>query len=200
MRGAPAKAIQELAGHADLTMTQRYMHLSPATLDAAISLLEQPSGVQSRGDIVETAAPPPKRSIKTGGKLAVRQGFEPWVEVLPLQRFSKPPPSASRPPHRAGKLSIRRGSSSAKSIVPISVPEIVPASFQDGASKGDGLAYGPARRIQRFFPTVIISANRSCALPFPDELASTSSVGPARGTTRGCRGTLRALSRTGTGL
>jgi site-specific recombinase XerD len=77
MRGAPAKAIQELAGHADLTMTQRYMHLSPAALDAAISLLEQPSGVQSRGDIVETAAPPQKRSINTaGGKLAVRRGFE----------------------------------------------------------------------------------------------------------------------------
>jgi integrase len=67
MRGAPAKAIQELAGHADLTMTQRYMHLSPAALDAAISLLEQPSGVQGRGDIVETAAPPSKRPIKPGG-------------------------------------------------------------------------------------------------------------------------------------
>ncbi len=37
MRGAPARAIQELAGHADLTMAQRYMHLSPAALDAAIS-------------------------------------------------------------------------------------------------------------------------------------------------------------------
>jgi site-specific recombinase XerC len=44
MRGAPARAIQELAGHADLTMTQRYMHLSPAALDSAIRLLEQPTG------------------------------------------------------------------------------------------------------------------------------------------------------------
>lgn len=44
MRGAPARAIQELAGHADLTMTQRYMHLSPAALDSAIRLLEHPAG------------------------------------------------------------------------------------------------------------------------------------------------------------
>ena len=40
MRGAPARAIQELAGHQDLATTQRYMHLSPAALDAAIRLLE----------------------------------------------------------------------------------------------------------------------------------------------------------------
>ena len=45
MRGAPARAIQELAGHQDLSMTQRYMHLSPAALDAAIRLLEQPDGL-----------------------------------------------------------------------------------------------------------------------------------------------------------
>lgn len=55
MRGAPARAIQELAGHQDLGTTQRYMHLSPAALDAAIRLLEDPLGdrTQSRGEIVE---------------------------------------------------------------------------------------------------------------------------------------------------
>jgi site-specific recombinase XerD len=42
MRGAPARAIQELAGHQDLATTQRYMHLSQAALDAAIRLLDAP--------------------------------------------------------------------------------------------------------------------------------------------------------------
>lgn len=41
MRGAPARAVQELAGHSELGMTQRYMHLSPAALDAAIQLLDR---------------------------------------------------------------------------------------------------------------------------------------------------------------
>ena len=49
MRGAPARAIQELAGHMDLSMTQRYMHLSPAALDSAIRLLEQPAGPATNG-------------------------------------------------------------------------------------------------------------------------------------------------------
>jgi len=34
MKGAPARAIQEFAGHQDLTTTQRYMHLTPAALEA----------------------------------------------------------------------------------------------------------------------------------------------------------------------
>src|SRR4029450_6424871 len=36
MRGAPARAIQELAGHQDLATTQRYIHLSPAAIYSAI--------------------------------------------------------------------------------------------------------------------------------------------------------------------
>jgi hypothetical protein len=56
MRGAPVRAIQELAGHADLSMTQRYMHLSPAALDAVIKLLDGPQNPRSFGDILKTAA------------------------------------------------------------------------------------------------------------------------------------------------
>lgn len=53
MRGAPARAIQELAGHQDLGTTQRYMHLSPAALEAAIRLLD--AAIESRGGIMEAS-------------------------------------------------------------------------------------------------------------------------------------------------
>lgn len=54
MRGAPARAIQDLAGHQDLSTTQRYMHLSPAALESAIRLLDGAGSVAKFGDIVET--------------------------------------------------------------------------------------------------------------------------------------------------
>jgi hypothetical protein len=62
MRGAPARSIQELAGHQDLRTTQRYMHLSPAALDGAIRLLETAPVTASRGDIVETSTTQLKKS------------------------------------------------------------------------------------------------------------------------------------------
>jgi hypothetical protein len=62
MRGAPAKAIQELAGHENLTTTMRYMHLSPGARTSAIGLLNRRPADdadpaeegQNFGEIVET--------------------------------------------------------------------------------------------------------------------------------------------------
>jgi integrase len=54
MRGAPVRAIQELAGHQEIGTTQRYMHLSPAAIEGAIRLLDQRSGIADGGDILET--------------------------------------------------------------------------------------------------------------------------------------------------
>jgi integrase len=51
MRGAPVRAIQEVAGHRDLATTLRYMHLSPSAVADAIRLLDGPD---VRGDILET--------------------------------------------------------------------------------------------------------------------------------------------------
>ena len=40
MRGAAAKAVQDLAGHQSIAVTNRYMHLAPGALRTAIDLLE----------------------------------------------------------------------------------------------------------------------------------------------------------------
>ena len=73
MPGAPSRTIQELGGHPELGMTQRYMHLSPAALNSAIRLLDQPFSVQTLGDIFETRRVSEERSI---GRLDGGQ-FEP---------------------------------------------------------------------------------------------------------------------------
>ena len=74
MRGAPPRAIQELAGHRELGMTQRFMHLSPAfgcstNRDANVVLDDRAAGLtvsdaprlQKFGDGVETR---PRRTIE----------------------------------------------------------------------------------------------------------------------------------------
>jgi hypothetical protein len=54
MRGAPARAIQELAGHTELSATQRYIHLSPAAIEGAIRLLDHPKPAHGFGHMLET--------------------------------------------------------------------------------------------------------------------------------------------------
>jgi site-specific recombinase XerD len=44
MRGVPVRTIQELAGHASITTTMRYMHLTPSAMDEAIRVLEHGGG------------------------------------------------------------------------------------------------------------------------------------------------------------
>jgi integrase len=56
MRGAAPRAIQEVAGHQDLATTQRYLHLSPAAVEGAIRLLDQPAPQFARGNTVATAS------------------------------------------------------------------------------------------------------------------------------------------------
>jgi hypothetical protein len=69
MRGAPARAIQELAGHQDLSTTRRYMHLSPAVLDAAIRLLRTTPPRSTRA-----------RQIATRGSWCRRHGLPKCLE------------------------------------------------------------------------------------------------------------------------
>jgi integrase len=56
MRGVPARAIQELAGHTELATTQRYMHSIAAVIEAAIRLLESPGVLLGRGEEREVGA------------------------------------------------------------------------------------------------------------------------------------------------
>jgi hypothetical protein len=55
IRGAAMRSVQELVGHQDLTMTQRYSHLSPAALIDTIRLLEARAADTERGEMLETA-------------------------------------------------------------------------------------------------------------------------------------------------
>jgi integrase len=54
MQGAPMRRVQELVGHQSLAMTQRYSHLTPASLDSTIRLLDNRPVRRAVGDNLET--------------------------------------------------------------------------------------------------------------------------------------------------
>jgi len=49
------ECLAELAGHADLTTTMRYMHLAKGSKEAVIAVLDQPA--PRSGDLLETQTP-----------------------------------------------------------------------------------------------------------------------------------------------
>ena len=75
MRGAPARAIQELAGHQDLSTTQRYMHLSPSAVENAIRLLETRGVLPGHGNIVATEEGSASNSLLQKNLFGVGDGY-----------------------------------------------------------------------------------------------------------------------------
>ena len=67
MAGVPVRAIQEMAGHADITTTMKYMHLAPGFTDDAIGILERHHGATAGPSDVDevrrTAARPGLRRV-----------------------------------------------------------------------------------------------------------------------------------------
>ena len=62
LEGVPALSIMKLAGHAHLSTTMRYMHLSQSSLSEAIQRLDAKENRPVSGDIMETV---PLRVVKT---------------------------------------------------------------------------------------------------------------------------------------
>ena len=78
MKGVDIRTVQELLGHADIRMTLRYSHLSPAhLLDAVEKLAEKESGTRSGiSDSSEESVAPPeptKNRIRGGKQRATRR-------------------------------------------------------------------------------------------------------------------------------
>src|SRR5206468_10819249 len=98
MRGAPAKAIQELAGHENLTTMMRYMHLSRARAHEPHGAPQPPAcGQRSRrrgpelwrdgGDGGLLSRNPPVFPANSGGAAGNRTPTEGGVIALLFQHF-----------------------------------------------------------------------------------------------------------------
>jgi integrase len=58
MAGVPTRVIKEIAGHASITTTERYMHLAPGSTQEAVRKLEQLGSGFGRILVAEGCAAP----------------------------------------------------------------------------------------------------------------------------------------------
>src|SRR5262249_48133371 len=100
MRGAAMRSVQELVGHQDLTMIQRYSHLSPAALIDTVRLLEPRAVDSERGAILEPAGGRDRKLKSWNGLVGWAAGVRP-----PIPRAGAPFPPVGRPPNRGLGLS-----------------------------------------------------------------------------------------------
>lgn len=91
----------------------------------------------------------------------MRQGFEPWVGVYPLQRFSKPPLSATQPPHRGknAKYTTRLDSGTAQLTPGLSL-KLSLTAFKSRAGTARSLACRGQARTPRFFVAATTTVTR----------------------------------------
>ena len=91
MRGAPARVIQELAGHVQLGTTMRYMHLSPGHKEQAIRLLDRGPNLRKRQAVEATW-----RRITRRAETLDSQGLDAAGKGMRPARWKKEKPPTDR--------------------------------------------------------------------------------------------------------
>ena len=141
-------------------------------------------GVRLRGYAATARQPSPtclpSRSSRFGvrrreRRLAVRQGFEPWVELLiPYNGLANRRLQPLGHLTAARNLSIRQASSYENAALSQIVPEIVPASSRNRREPATLHASGALIRTQRFFWPTTMPTTDWRTLLYSHEPASTS--------------------------
>jgi hypothetical protein len=77
--GTPLRTIQELLGHADVRMTIRYSHLSPAHLREAVEVI----GTAEKSNRLREGCAPDQKAVAENGAKSLQENWWPQRESNP---------------------------------------------------------------------------------------------------------------------